>query len=302
MASLTPISQSQSLFNKTRCPPKSLTSPNLGSDFLLKKSSVSIPRMSTRVPMKAAGVVSATTAEKAKKRYPGESKGFVEEMRFVAMKLHTKDQAKEGEKEVKEPQERPVAKWEPTVDGYLKFLVDSKLVYDTLEGIVEKAPFPSYSEFRNTGLERSAKLAKDLEWFKEQGHVIPEPSAPGVTYAEYLKELSEKDPQAFLCHFYNIYFAHSAGGRMIGKKVAEMILDKKELEFYKWDGELPQLLQNVREKLNKVAQFRVCISLLDVLFTSMHHQSWTREEKNHCLEETEKSFKHSGEILRLILS
>jgi hypothetical protein len=30
-------------------------------------------------------------------------------------------------------------------------------------------------------------------------------------------------------------------------------------------------------------------------------QSWTREEKNHCLEETEKSFKHSGEILRLIL-
>ncbi|CAL2275198.1 unnamed protein product [Prunus armeniaca] len=284
MASLTPISQSQSLFNKTRCPPKPLTSPNLGSDFLLKKSSVSIPRMSTRVPMKAAGVVSATTAEKAKKRYPGESKGFVEEMRFVAMKLHTKDQAKEGEKEVKEPQERPVAKWEPTVDGYLKFLVDSKLVYDTLEGIVENAPFPTYSEFRNTGLERSAKLAKDLEWFKEQGHVIPEPSAPGVTYAEYLKELSEKDPQAFLCHFYNIYFAHSAGGRMIGKKVAEMILDKKELEFYKWDGELPQLLQNVREKLNKVAQ------------------SWTREEKNHCLEETEKSFKHSGEILRLILS
>lgn len=75
------------------------------------------------------------------------------------------------------------------------------------------------SEFRNTGLERSEKLAKDLEWFKEQGHAIPEPSAPGLTYAEYLKELSEKDPQAFLCHFYNIYFAHSAGGRMIGKKV-----------------------------------------------------------------------------------
>lgn len=31
-------------------------------------------------------------------------------------------------------------------------------------------------------------------------------------------------------------------------------------------------------------------------------QGWTREEKNRCLEETEKSFKHSGEILRLILS
>lgn len=229
-------------------------------------------------------VVSATTAEKPRKRYPGEAKGFVEEMRFVAMKLHTKEQAKEGEKEVKQPEERPVQRWEPSVDGYLKFLVDSKLVYDTLEGIIDKAPFPSYAEFRDTGLERSEKLAKDLQWFKEQGYTIPEPSSPGVTYAEYLKELSEKDPQAFICHFYNIYFAHSAGGRMIGKKVAEKILDKKELEFYKWDGDLSQLLQNVRDKLNKVAE------------------SWTREEKNHCLEETEKSFKYSGDILRLILS
>lgn len=79
--------------------------------------------------------------------------------------------------------------------------------------------FITDAEFRNTGLERSESLAKDLEWFKEQGYVIPEPSVPGVTYAEYLKELSEKDPQAFLCHFYNIYFAHTAGGRMIGRKV-----------------------------------------------------------------------------------
>ena len=90
-------------------------------------------------------ITSATTAaEKSKKRYPGEAKGFVEEMRFVAMKLHTKDQAKEGEKE---PQEKPVAKWEPAVEGYLKFLVDSKLVYDTLEGIVDKADFPECKVF-----------------------------------------------------------------------------------------------------------------------------------------------------------
>ncbi|PKI79567.1 hypothetical protein CRG98_000042 [Punica granatum] len=139
------------------------------------------------------------------------------------------------------------------------------------------------AEFRNTGLERSENLAKDLEWFKDQGHNIPEPSDPGVCYAGFLEDLSEKDPQAFICHFYNIYFAHSAGGRMIGKKVAEKILDKKQLEFYKWDGDLPLLLQNVREKLNKVSE------------------GWTREEKNHCLEETDKSFKYSGDILRLIL-
>ncbi|PHT52009.1 Heme oxygenase 1, chloroplastic [Capsicum baccatum] len=119
-------------------------------------------------------------------------------------------------------------------------------------------------ELRNTGLERSEVLAKDLEWFRQQGHAIPEPSTPCVSYARYLEELSEKDPQAFIFHFYNTYFAHSAGGRMIGRKisniflvvlvllyivlldtmVAEKILNKKELEFYKWDGDHPQLLQN----------------------------------------------------------
>lgn len=241
-----------------------------------------IPNNSFTITKRRTTMVQATTTEMtSKKKYPGEAKGFVEEMRFVAMKLHTKDQAKEGEKE---SDAKPIAKWEPSIEGYLKFLVDSKIVYDTLESIVDKASCPWYAEFKNTGLERSDKLAKDLEWFKEQGHVIPEPSSIGLSYASYLEDLSENDPPAFICHFYNVYFAHSAGGRMIGKKVAEKILDKEVLEFYKWDGELSQLLQNVRDKLNKVAS------------------NWSREEKNHCLEETEKSFKYSGEILRLILT
>lgn len=92
--------------------------------------------------MKTAVVVAeaTTAAEKQKKKYPGESKGFVEEMRFVAMRLHTRDQAKEGEKPAKSPEETSPAKWEPSVDGYLRFLVDSKLVYETLEKIVEEAP------------------------------------------------------------------------------------------------------------------------------------------------------------------
>lgn len=82
-------------------------------------------------------MVMATMTEMPKKQSKG---GFVDEMRAVAMKLHTKDQAKEGEKEAKSP---PVAKWEPSIDGYLRFLVDNKLVYDTLEAIVQKAPHPS---------------------------------------------------------------------------------------------------------------------------------------------------------------
>ncbi|XP_058074464.1 heme oxygenase 1, chloroplastic-like [Magnolia sinica] len=288
-SSLVPISQShpfpsEAYFKnpKTRSAFASVfvRDSNLQDRIFSRGSSALNGRKRAEKPFKTF-LVSATTAEKPKKRYPGEAKGFVEEMRFVAMKLHTRDQAKEGEKE---PDTQPVAKWEPSIEGYVRFLVDSKGVYDTLEQIVEKAACPWYAEFRNTGLERSEKLAKDLGWFKEQGHAIPEPSSPGTSYARYLEDLSEKDPPAFICHFYNVYFAHTAGGRMIGKKVAEKILDKKELEFYEWDGDLSQLLQNVREKLNKVAE------------------SWSREEKDHCLEETEKSFKYSGQILRQIFS
>ncbi|KAK1400029.1 heme oxygenase 1, chloroplastic [Heracleum sosnowskyi] len=282
MASISSTSQSHLIFNK----PNIVSPKNIKSTLL--SLSIKNPGFNSwssykkSLSLKKINVVSATAADqKPKKRYPGEAKGFVEEMRFVAMKLHSKDQAKEGEKE---PQGKPVAKWEPSFEGYLKFLVDSKLVYDTLEGIIAKAEYPEYAEFRNTGLERSEGLQKDLEWFEEQGHDIPEPSPPGLNYAQKLEELSKNDPQAFICHFYNTYFAHSAGGRMIGRKVATEILNGKELNFYKWEGDLSQLLQNVRDKLNQVAE------------------SWTREEKNHCLEETEKSFKYSGDILSLILS
>ncbi|KAL5539396.1 hypothetical protein UlMin_044025 [Ulmus minor] len=197
---------------------------------------------------------------------------------------------------------------------YLHFSQPVKIGTDLLK-------IPSHvtctAKLKNTGLERSESFAKDLEWFKEQGYAIPEPSTPIVNYAKYLKELSEKDPQAFICHFYNIYFAHSAGqsSKLITRnflpathvllfgihvfqikqsqfkpfpthlyfllfQAVEKILNGKGLEFYKWDGDLSQLLQNVREKLNKVAE--------------------RREEP--LLERNREIFKYSGDILRLILS
>ncbi|KMZ69279.1 Heme oxygenase (biliverdin-producing) [Zostera marina] len=230
--------------------------------------------------------ISSTGLWESKKRSRAvvvSAKMFVDEMRSVAMKLHTKDQAKEGGRK-SSSSNKPIGKLQPSVEGYLKFLVDSKIVYDTLESIVQNSANPSYAKFKNTGLERSEKLVKDLEWFKKLGHTIPEPSSPGTNYARYLEQLSETDPPGFICHFYNVYFAHSAGGRMIGKKVAGMILDDKELEFYKWDGDLKELLQHVRDDINEIAN------------------SWSREEKDHCLEQTAMSFECSGEILQLVLS
>ncbi|RVW16757.1 hypothetical protein CK203_076435 [Vitis vinifera] len=38
----------------------------------------------------------------------------------------------------------------PSIDGYLRFHVDSKLVYDTLEGIVQKAAFDSFAKWKDT--------------------------------------------------------------------------------------------------------------------------------------------------------
>lgn len=222
--------------------------------------------------------------ERRRKLYPGEAEGLVQEMRFVAIKLHRpafQDQDKDEDKDKDETGNG--SGWEVTLEGYVKYLVDSKLVFDCVEGIVDRAPHPSYAEFRNTGLERSEKLAKDLKWFAEQGCEVPEPSSPGKSYSQYLEELAENNPPAFLCHFYNIYFAHTAGGQMIGRQVASKILDGKELEFHKWDGDLPQMLKNVKEKLNKVAE------------------GWSRQQKNRCLAETDKSFKYSGNLIRLII-
>lgn len=206
-------------------------------------------------------------------------RGFIAEMRKVAMKLHTKDQApKEGGKEA--PKQGP---WTPTRPGYLRFLTESKVVYDTFDRLVNTSD--AYSALRNTGLERSGGLVKDLEYFKTSFDLSPpelKADGPGLTYCALLEKLAKEDPPAFICHYYNFYFAHTAGGRMIGNKVAGMLLDGHTLEFYKWDSDVNELLENVRRSINKMAE------------------GWSESEKAHCLEETEASFKYSGIILRCI--
>lgn len=49
-----------------------------------------------------------------------------------------------------------------------------------------------------------------------------------------------------------------------------------------YDGDFRAKLDDVRAQLNAVAE------------------GWTREEKDSCLEETDKSFKYSGGLLRTI--
>jgi len=49
---------------------------------------------------------------------------------------------------------------------------------------------------------------------------------------------SSDDIPEFMCHYYNYYFAHLAGGRMIGKQMSKLLLDGETLEFYKVSGEI----------------------------------------------------------------
>ncbi|TKY57787.1 inactive heme oxygenase 2 [Spatholobus suberectus] len=210
-----------------------------------------------------------------RKLYPGETTGITEEMRFVAMRLRNVT--------VSEDQSLSDT-WQPSVEGFLCYLVDSHLVFATLQRVVDESDNVSYAYMRKTGLERSEGLLKDLEWLEEEGNEIPNPSSPGLTYAKYLEELSEKSAPLFLSHFYNIHFSHIAAGQVIAKKVSEKLLEGKELEFYRWEGDVPEMLKGVRDKLNMLSEH------------------WSRDEKNRCLKETTKAFRYMGQIVRLIVS
>ncbi|XP_021729611.1 probable inactive heme oxygenase 2, chloroplastic [Chenopodium quinoa] len=216
-----------------------------------------------------------------RKEYPGESKGITEEMRFVAMKL--RNDKGSSKNDVSDNGDESDGTWEPSIEGFLKYLVDSKLVFETIERVVEDSNDVSYAYFRRTGLERSEGLAQDLEWFSQQGMAIPEPSNPGISYASYLKELAETSAPLFLSHFYNVYFSHIAAGQVIAKQVADKLLKERQLEFFNWDGDEQVFLQGIRETLNRLAEH------------------WSRDDKNKCLKETTKSFRYLGQILRLII-
>ncbi|CAN6284466.1 unnamed protein product [Urochloa humidicola] len=188
------------------------------------------------------------------------------------------------EHEKEEDGELVEGEWMPSVKGFVRYLVDSKLVFDTIERVVAESTDVAYVYFRKSGLERSASISNDLEWFREQGVKIPEPSTLGSTYATYLTELAESNAPAFLSHYYNIYFAHLTGGMAIGKKICNKILDGRELEFYKWDSDAELLLKDAREKLNELSKH------------------WTRKDRNLCLKEAAKCFQYLGKMVRLIIS
>ena len=168
----------------------------------------------------------------------GSKPGFIDtELRGAAMKLHTRSQSpKEGQAE--EKKRTSSEPYVTTHDDYLRFLVDSQYVYRTFEDILLMPELhPEMKPFINTGLERAEVLLTDIDFMvKEYGLDRPPVGQMGLDYAEEVLKIAQKGKGAIpelICHYYNYYFAHTAGGRMIGKQMAALLLDKKTLKFYK---------------------------------------------------------------------
>lgn len=211
--------------------------------------------------------------------------GFIDtELRGAAMRLHTKSQSpKEGQVQDK-PQQHPNKEpYVPTLEDYLKFLVDSQHVYQTFEEVIQSSELsPELTPFCNTGLERSERLKQDIEFItREYNLEKPSVGSYGESYARDIRNIASKGKDAlpeFICHYYNYYFAHTAGGRMIGKQMSALLLDRKTLEFYKWDGDLNEIKGTVKESIEQMAQ------------------GWSREQKDMCIGATMDAFRGGGGI------
>lgn len=155
------------------------------------------PRRAARVVMHGPAAAAATD-----ERRPGSKKGFVEEMRFVAMRLHTKDQApSEGEQE---QSAIPIDQWLPSHGEFMQFLVDSLEVYRYFEEVLCVTGNATFSQFMDTGLERVGPLEKDIAYLNSIGVETPQPTAAAGKYVDYMKKLQgEGKDEALLCHFYN---------------------------------------------------------------------------------------------------
>lgn len=197
------------------------------------------------------------------------------ELRDAAMKLHTRKQAP---KEGKAPEKRETEPYVTTHADYLAFLVDSQYVYEAMEEAVNANE--SLKQFRNTGMERTKPLETDIQFMvNEYGIARPDVSKIALDYANLVRKLAmENKVPELICHFYNHYFAHTAGGMMIGKRMSELLLDNKTLEFYKWEGDISEIKATVKRTIEELVL------------------TWSPEERKRCVKATGAAFKGGGGI------
>jgi heme oxygenase len=198
------------------------------------------------------------------------------DMRAYSMKLHTREQLRPQSAAPAEPAN--AVKWEPARINYVQFLVDSLVVFEAMEQIAME--YPILAPFRSTGLERSSALKEDLQWISKTYNLkIPAPGAHGPGYAQHLRDLAASNMPKYISHYYNHMFAHTAGGRMIGKKMCDAFMEGNTLKFYQWDGDVKEYMKATVAQIDNIAN------------------TWTEEQKKVCLEETMSCFRYSGALM-----
>ena len=203
---------------------------------------------------------------------------FTREARARALKLHAATQVHGGEG-------RELT-FRPTIHGVVQFLVESKAVYDAFEDIV--ATDMAYCRLEDTGLERGDAIARDLGYIHatyppatRTGRFAGE-NGMGSTYAGLLRRLAREDPPAFLCHYYSFYFAHMAGGRMMGNVIGEVLFHGWVGEFYAWDADADKRRESLRALIDDMAA------------------AWTTREREEALRHVPVAFAWTLELLDLI--
>lgn len=197
----------------------------------------------------------------------------------------------------------------------MQYLVDSLHVYQTFDEIVRTTP--SLYTLNNTGMERVDAIQKDIQWLLEFDSTlyIPTVAEPGKTYSAYLKTLVLTNYPGFICHFYNQYFAHTAGGMRIGLNIADKLLGGKKLHFYTWlpnSHTIPTTTSNTTSisttppttsttittstdniELNYINELKLQLQQrIDAI--AVH---WTLEQRQSCRNETANCFYYGQKLL-----
>ena len=202
----------------------------------------------------------------------------------------------------------------------MQYLIDSLHVYQTFDEIVRTTP--SLYTLNNTGMERVDAIQKDIQWLLQFDSTlyIPTVEEPGKTYSAYLKTLVLTNYPGFICHFYNQYFAHTAGGMRIGLNIADKLLGGKKLHFYTWipnSHNIPTATSNTTS-ISTTTSNTTSISTTTTTTTSTDNielnyinelklqlqqridaiaVDWTLEQRQSCRNETANCFYYGQKLL-----
>ena len=158
-----------------------------------------------------------------------------------------------------------------------RYFVEAQSVADALQ---RGCLHPEFAALKDTGLERGDALEKDI-WHVccTWGLDRPEPSGE---YAALIDELADARSPAFVCHAYNVMFAHAAGGgRAVGEAMRGVLGDWRAA-YYVWDGDVEIMLQDARRRIDDLGT------------------TWTTDQHDACVGETTRAFSKGLDMLGIL--